>query len=92
MVSKGTKRIFLAIPEQYRCEVVRAMEMERAMIRAIYTKNKEMLIKVSVKKMNEKKTAWKTLRTNEWLTLKRIFKHIVWKDVDWIHLAQVRNQ
>jgi hypothetical protein len=63
MVSKGTKRIFLGIPEQYRCEVVTAMEMEGAMIRAIYTKNKEMLIKISVEKM-KKKTAWKALRAN----------------------------
>jgi hypothetical protein len=54
MVSKCTKRIFLEISEQYRCKVGRAIEMERAMISAIYTKNKEMLIKVSVQKMKKK--------------------------------------
>jgi len=50
-----------------------------------------MLIKVSVEKMKGN-TAWKALRANEWLKLKCIFQYIDWEDVDWIHLAQGRNQ
>jgi hypothetical protein len=38
------------------------------------------------------KTAWKSVRANEWLKLKWIFKYIGWEDVDWIYLSQGRNQ
>jgi hypothetical protein len=36
--------------------------------------------------------AWKAVRANEWLKLKSVFKYIGLEDVDWIHLAQGRNQ
>jgi len=64
-VSDGSRRGHRTAVLKRQSEVIRAMEMERAMICAIYTKKKkkrererEMLIKVSVEKMKGK-TAWK---------------------------------